>query len=129
MTTICWKLAQRVDQHQVRYYTNNPIDIAENVDSESEEIRYTKTVGVFYGYDIFGNEISNQNFRTVEGDMFEESAPKQPINAGAYIQDRIEFQDFILNLGVRWDYFEPDFDHIRDRTIFSHLAIIPTDWM
>ncbi|MEZ4745736.1 MAG: carboxypeptidase-like regulatory domain-containing protein [Calditrichia bacterium] len=109
-----------VDQHQVRYYTNNPIDIAENVDSESEEIRYTKTVGVFYGYDIFGNEISNQNFRTVEGDMFEESAPKQPINAGAYIQDRIEFQDFILNLGVRWDYFEPDFDRIRDpNNIFS----------
>ncbi len=103
-----------VERHQVRYYTINPVDIAENKDSESREIRYSKTIGIFYGYNIFGDKISSTSFRTVEGDRFEEAAPKRPIIAGAYIQDRIEFQDFILNLGVRWDYFNPDFNRLRD---------------
>ena len=102
------------DRHQVRYYTINPVDLAENRDNESDEVRYTKTVGRFYGYDIFGNEISSTSFRTVEGDRFEEAKPKEPTIAGAYVQDRIEFEDFILNVGVRWDYFDPDFNRLRD---------------
>lgn len=108
------EIGATADRHQVRYYTINPIDLAENRDNESDEVRYTKTIGRFYGYDIFGNEISSTSFRTVEGDRFEEAKPKEPIIAGAYVQDRIEFEDFILNVGVRWDYFDPDFNRLRD---------------
>jgi outer membrane receptor for ferrienterochelin and colicin len=32
----------------------------------------------------------------------------RPTEYSAYIQDKLEFKDFILNVGVRFDYFEPD---------------------
>ncbi|MCU0454220.1 MAG: TonB-dependent receptor [Bacteroidetes bacterium] len=33
---------------------------------------------------------------------------KKPVQASAYVQDKIElFTSIILNVGVRWDYFEP----------------------
>ena len=31
-----------------------------------------------------------------------------PTELSAYIQDKLEFKDFILNIGLRFDYFEPD---------------------
>lgn len=32
----------------------------------------------------------------------------RPTEISAYIQDKLEFNDFILNIGVRFDYFQPD---------------------
>ena len=32
----------------------------------------------------------------------------QPIQFSAYIQDKMEFKDLIVNIGVRYDYFDPD---------------------
>ncbi len=32
----------------------------------------------------------------------------KPVELAAYIQDKMEFKDFILNIGVRFDYFQPD---------------------
>ncbi len=32
----------------------------------------------------------------------------RPIEAAAYIQDKMEFKDMIVNLGIRYDYFYPD---------------------
>jgi outer membrane receptor for ferrienterochelin and colicin len=31
-----------------------------------------------------------------------------PTEFSTYIQDKLEFRDFILNVGIRFDYFEPD---------------------
>ncbi len=33
---------------------------------------------------------------------------RSPREITAYIQDKLEFKDFILNIGVRFDYFDPD---------------------
>ncbi|GBD91494.1 TonB-dependent Receptor Plug Domain protein [bacterium BMS3Abin04] len=51
-----------------------------------------------YGYDIYGNEFDGSGF----------DAPHKPVELGFYISDRIEFSDLILNLGVRYDYFDMD---------------------
>jgi hypothetical protein len=32
----------------------------------------------------------------------------KPIELAAYFQDKMEFKDFILNIGIRFDYFQPD---------------------
>lgn len=32
---------------------------------------------------------------------------RQPVDAALYIQDKMEYQDFILNVGLRVDYFDP----------------------
>jgi outer membrane receptor protein involved in Fe transport len=104
------------ERSQVRYYDIGPVEFSQDKDdpTQTEEVRYTKAVRRFYGYDIFGDKIDKTQFRTVEGDRFEEAAPKRPYLLGAYLQDKIEFQDFILNFGLRWDYFDTDTKRLRD---------------
>ena len=52
----------------------------------------------FYGFDQFG--------RRDDGEGLE--APRHPVLAAAYVQDKIEYRDLILNAGLRWDYFDVD---------------------
>jgi outer membrane receptor protein involved in Fe transport len=51
-----------------------------------------------YGYDFMGNET----------DELGPYRPHYPLFAGAYIQDKIEYQDLVINAGLRWDYFDID---------------------
>lgn len=118
------------EQNIVRYYSigptalslglrDNPATAANEFRSRQE--RYINARPFFYGYDLYGNTLdddkvydftdSNGNVETI----LEEGAPK-PILASAYIQDKIEFQDFILNAGLRWDYFDPDGNRLRDES-------------
>ncbi|MBI3110295.1 MAG: TonB-dependent receptor [Ignavibacteriales bacterium] len=48
-----------------------------------------------YGYDIDGNKID---------DGF--AGPRKPFFASAYIQNKFEFNDLVLNLGVRYELFD-----------------------
>ncbi|MDO8550292.1 MAG: TonB-dependent receptor [Ignavibacteria bacterium] len=50
-----------------------------------------------YGYDILGNEIDAGPF-----------APKHPVFASGYIQDKVEISDLIINAGIRYDYIDMD---------------------
>lgn len=67
-----------------------------------------------YGYDILGNKY--------DGDDIVLKA-HEPIMAGAYIQDKIEFQDLIINAGFRFDYIDIDnyelFDPSRPELTFD----------
>lgn len=38
-----------------------------------------------------------------------------PITAAAYLQDKMEYRDLVINLGVRVDYFDPDTWEVKDR--------------
>jgi outer membrane receptor protein involved in Fe transport len=57
------------------------------------------------GYDIFGNEVENDV--VINGGTYY-FAPPKPVFAAAYIQDKMELSDIILNVGLRWDYINPD---------------------
>jgi outer membrane receptor protein involved in Fe transport len=67
----------------------------------------------YYGYDFYGNEYNDADWQT---DWFEDAdgnfaegrpdGAKHPIIASAYIQDKIELNDLILNLGLRFDYLD-----------------------
>jgi outer membrane receptor protein involved in Fe transport len=57
------------------------------------------------GYDIYGNEVSSD---VVKNGALYYMAPPKPVNIAAYIQDKIELSDIILNIGLRWDYINPD---------------------
>ena len=50
-----------------------------------------------YGYDLFGNSIDNGIY-----------APKHPVFASGYIQDKLELSDLIINAGLRYDYINMD---------------------
>lgn len=79
----------------------------EPVDDEATRIKLLRRAGVNnYGYDELGNEL--------DGDEF--FGPKKPVFASAYIQDRIEFEDIILNIGLRYDYIDVDHKEFIDPT-------------
>ena len=67
-----------------------------------------------FGYDMFGNEIDGGG----------RNAAKHPIIAAVYLQDKIELEDLVLNLGIRWDYFDPANDFIAD---LEHVTTYTTD--
>ena len=52
-----------------------------------------------YGYDVFGNETDEGS-----GDF----APKNPVFASAYLMDRYEINDIVINAGLRYDYIDMD---------------------
>jgi outer membrane receptor protein involved in Fe transport len=109
------ELGGSFEQSIVRYYLINPIQLATKKDTRSMAERYFAGMNTYYGYDLYGSQYNDDDkFITVSGDRFQQAGPKKPITAGFYFQDKIEFNDFILNLGFRWDYFDPNFDRIKD---------------
>jgi outer membrane receptor for ferrienterochelin and colicin len=52
-----------------------------------------------FGYDVYGNEIDSDD--PIEG-------AKHPVFGAAYVQDKIEYRDLVLNLGLRFDYIDTD---------------------
>lgn len=110
-----------LEQNTVRYYWLTPVtQLAVKTDSRTGdpytlEERYYRGMSSYYGYDIMGNEYNGgDKMISVLADTFEQAGPKKPITASFYFQDKIEFNDFILNLGFRWDYFDPNFRRIKD---------------
>ena len=39
---------------------------------------------------------------------------RNPVEYAAYLQDKIEFDDLVMNVGLRWDYFDPDWKTLND---------------
>jgi len=64
-----------------------------------------------YGYDVFGNEVSSDVIK--DGALFN-LGPRKPVFAAAYVQDKIELQDIILNIGLRYDFINPDSKDTKD---------------
>jgi hypothetical protein len=52
--------------------------------------------------------IPNIGETTSEGRSAHDRHTHYPVELSAYLQDKIELQNFIVNLGVRVDYFDPD---------------------
>ena len=56
-----------------------------------------------YGYDVLGNDYNGATDYST-GSL----APHKPVFAGAYIQDRLEYKNLIVNAGIRYDYINTD---------------------
>jgi hypothetical protein len=71
-----------------------------------------------YGYDVYGNTYSGSSDYS-KGQI----APYRPVFGGAYIQDRIEYKNLILNAGIRFDYINTDNTTLKDpsnpQTVFN----------
>jgi hypothetical protein len=56
-----------------------------------------------YGYDLDGNIYDGEdNYDTGQ------IGPKQPLFGGAYIQDKMQYENLIINAGLRYDYINTD---------------------
>ncbi len=102
---------------QLRYYRITPISLAkyvrdyispsgDTIAAMSRLDRFEREEPYRYGYDIFGDK--NESAEDIDSD------PKKPIIAYGYIQDRFELDDLVLNLGVRFDYFDSKTDVVID---------------
>ncbi len=82
-------------RHTLRYFEN----FDETQDFNYENVNH-------YGFDSLGNQTDNLSFM---------NSTKHPINLGVYVQDRFEWSAFILNAGLRFDYF--DYKALRLRSL------------
>ncbi|KUO60824.1 hypothetical protein APF79_04920 [bacterium BRH_c32] len=85
--------AGKVNQFQIA----NPNASADQLQNMKRQLLLTGGVNN-YGFDVFGNETDEEGF----------SAPHKPVFASAFIQDRIEYEDLIINAGLRYDYIDID---------------------
>jgi outer membrane receptor protein involved in Fe transport len=74
-------------------------------------------------FGISVNLATGRAFRSTN-DVLNNSLEVNPWEAAAYSQVKMEFDQLIVNAGLRFDYFEPDFIIPRDYTQF-HLETIP----
>jgi len=73
------------------------------------------------GYDVTGrNETDEEDFEAFldtdrfKGNLGRQVAPPKPIYYGGYVQDKIEFRDIVLNLGLRVDVFDNNVRVLKD---------------
>jgi len=103
------KVGGRIDSWVMRTYRINNIEAA-NVflyglygtqlrsfaSSEERKVLLARNGNInFYGYDVDGNEVDAG---------FDE--PRRPLFASAYLQNKFEYRDVILNLGVRYEMYD-----------------------
>jgi outer membrane receptor protein involved in Fe transport len=62
-----------------------------------------------WGYDYMGNESDGY---TLPGSSTVWDKPYKPTFASAYVQNKIEYQDLVLNFGVRYEYSNTDVKEI-----------------
>ena len=51
-----------------------------------------------FGYDVWGAPTSGSGYQ----------GARHPVFAAAYVQDKVEFKDLVVNLGIRYDYINTD---------------------
>lgn len=86
-------------QYQLKYddYTLQPID---------EDLSFNRYILDDSQY--IRTEIPDDTSR------FRSRYTRKPLEAAAYLQDKMEFEDFILNIGVRFDYFDANTQYPAD---------------
>ena len=79
-----------------------------------------------YGYDVFGNEINDDQM--TDGNITD-FGPRHPTVGAVYVQDQLSLTDLQLVFGLRYDYDNPDSWGFKDPqgiTFVDSLAVIST---
>ena len=99
-------------KHTIRdYRLAQPMEIAGGYDKASQSGQdvndptwlytlYRNAYTMNIGYDQQGNEADSYDASTGT------TAPGEPVIMGAYIQDKIELEDLVLSIGLRYDSFD-----------------------
>ncbi len=89
-----------LESHIYRGFFLYPSGLAMQADSLTLEQKFVELQPTVYGFDVTGqtktnSSTSNQFLR-----------PRTPLLGYAYLQDRFELEDLVLNFGLRMDYFD-----------------------
>jgi len=99
----------------IRNYVIGPVSLAGQSDTLTTEEKFEIEQPTVFGYDITGTT------KTSSGHEFE---PKEPFFAYAYLQDRFELEDLVLNIGLRMDYFDTKTDVLNDPIIINGEPVL-----
>jgi len=69
------------------------------------------------GYDITGQTEANSG----------NNKYREPVTSAFYIRDKIEMEDLVLNLGLRWDYIDPNNKIFNPETGGQNNIVITSD--
>lgn len=98
------KVGGEYNYFTIRRYSIAPVKLASNSRSVADgepNLIYTQLDN--YGYDVFGNK-SDAGLTNA----------KHPVFAAAYLQDKLEYSDLVVNLGFRLDYIDIDAKQFKD---------------
>ncbi|MBN8704407.1 MAG: TonB-dependent receptor [Bacteroidetes bacterium] len=101
--------------HTFRTYVLGLNGLAQFKDSRTTEKRFFDARARAYGYDVNGNESD-------KGDGVTTFNPLYPIKASAYLQDKVELKDLIFNFGLRYDFYRPDGEKVKDPDAPTNLG-------
>jgi outer membrane receptor protein involved in Fe transport len=122
----------------VRHYSTNSVTsiysvMNNNSLTSAQKESYLRNIASNnYGYDILGNTI---NTDVVVGSSIVAFGPPHPITGAAYIQDEIQLSDVEVNIGLRYDFFNPDswtfanpdsIDFVDSLGVFSAKSLVKT---
>ncbi len=67
-----------------------------------------------YGYDLYGNKTDKATYYGPNNTGVYTDAPKRPVQASAYLMDKIEYKDLVINAGLRFEYYDGDDYELTD---------------
>lgn len=94
--------------HEFRRYSINPRILAIDIRGatvKTQKQRYQNTRPTYWGYNLYGDSFDS-------GDSV--MAPRKASSYYAYLQDRFELSDIVINVGLRYDYFDSQAEVLRD---------------
>ncbi|MBU2447159.1 MAG: TonB-dependent receptor [Bacteroidetes bacterium] len=99
------KFGGEFDYWTIRRYSLSPRGIVSNIRANPQGDYYKIYDRLDnYGYDVFGNKSDEEGLY----------APKHPIFAAAYLMDKIEYSDLVINFGIRFDYINTNSQKFKD---------------
>lgn len=80
----------------------------------------------------YGTEYEDQLYEPVvmpDSSIYSDIYTVEPIEFSAYLQDKMEFDEMVINLGVRYDYFDPNTVYPSDRRNPANQLDLPDSLM
>jgi len=111
-------------------YTQDGTDTWKNTDYNSDSIvnyddymddyifqAYSSGYAENIGYDITGRTEINEG----------KDKYREPVTSAFYVRDKVELEDLVLNLGIRWDYIDPNNKIFNPETGGPNNIVITAD--
>jgi outer membrane receptor protein involved in Fe transport len=130
-------------RHKIHFWNLSPVRLAngirDNPDTPANEADFNAD-GVVDASDREARFLQTSVFNTYYGftptGEKDDASARKPIEAYFYLQDKIELKDLVLNLGLRFDYFDAKSEKLRNRQrpfafgnsqIFDDEDFVPTE--
>lgn len=63
------------------------------------------------GFNVRKNDLELTDIQIYNANPYSDHYTKKPVDASAYLQDQISYEDMVINAGLRFDYFDPASKH------------------